>query len=71
MDRQEGKTGTAAQVSPRAFTVGEFCEAHRISRALYYILQRENRAPASMKVGRRRVISVEAAEAWRRQMEVA
>jgi hypothetical protein len=52
-----------------AFTVPEFCETHRISRALFYILARDGRGPAIIKAGRRTLISAEAAEAWRRRME--
>jgi len=66
--RQE--TNSAAQFAAvLAFTIPQFCQAHGISRALFYILQREGRAPASMKVGRRRLIARESAEAWRRAME--
>jgi hypothetical protein len=54
-----------------AFAVPEFCEAHRISRALFYLLQREGRGPRVMKCGRRTLISRESAEAWRRAMEQA
>jgi hypothetical protein len=68
----EGKqTGLAAQVSPAAFTVAEFCEAHRISRALLYLLIREGRGPRLMKAGRRTLIAVDAAADWRRQLEAA
>jgi hypothetical protein len=56
---------------PRAaFTVREFCEAHRISPAKYYEMKREGWGPAEMSVGRRRLISYEAASVWRREREV-
>jgi hypothetical protein len=56
---------------PRAaFTVPEFCEAHRISPAKYYEMKREGWGPAEMSVGRRRLISYEAASVWRREREV-
>jgi predicted DNA-binding transcriptional regulator AlpA len=70
-DTKASSNGAARIATALAFTVPEFCEAHGISRALYYILAREGRAPASMKVGRRRLIARESAEAWRRQMERA
>ena len=65
---------------PRAaFTVPEFCEAHRISQAKYYEMKKEGwgRAsvadvqvmPVEMEVGRRRLISYEAAAEWRRERE--
>lgn len=54
---------------PAALSVQEFCRAHRISRALFYVLMRNGRAPRLMRIGRRTLISAEAAAAWRRQME--
>jgi len=63
------RPGLAAQISPFAFTVPEFCAAHRISRALFYILARKGHGPAVMKAGRRTLISHEAAKEWRRRME--
>jgi hypothetical protein len=56
---------------PRAaFTVPEFCEAHRISQAKYYEMKKEGWGPVEMEVGRRRLISYEAASVWRREREV-
>jgi hypothetical protein len=55
---------------PRAaFTIPEFCEAHRFSQAKYYEMKREGWGPAEMNVGRRRLISFEAAAHWRRARE--
>ena len=51
------------------FSIQEFCIAHSISRAMFYVLLNEGKAPITMKVGKRRLISIEAAELWRRQME--
>src|SRR5262245_27376152 len=57
---------------PRAaFTVPEFCAAHRISVAKYYQIKKEGWGPVEMVVGRRRVIAVESAERWRREREAA
>jgi predicted DNA-binding transcriptional regulator AlpA len=52
-----------------AFSIDEFCTDHGISRATFYNLKKIGRAPLEMKIGARRLISVEAAAAWRRQME--
>jgi hypothetical protein len=52
-----------------AFTVREFCEAHRISQAKYYEMKKEGWGPVEMEVGRRRLISFEAAAEWRRKRE--
>jgi predicted DNA-binding transcriptional regulator AlpA len=55
--------------SQAAFSIPQFCSAHSISRALFYLLLKDGRAPAVMKIGRRTLVSVEAAAAWRKQME--
>ncbi len=54
-----------------SYSVADFCRAHGISRALFYKLLREGHGPRVMKVGRRTLISREAAEDWRRRMEGA
>jgi hypothetical protein len=54
-----------------AFTIKEFCEAHRISTAYYYIMKAQGFGPREMRVGSRRIISFEAAADWRRQREAA
>lgn len=54
----------------QAFSIPEFCAAHRLSRAFLYQLMKDGRAPAFMKIGRRRLITVEAAADWRRRMTV-
>ena len=48
-----------------AFTIREFCKAHRISISYYYELKKIGRAPREMALGTRRIISAEAAAAWR------
>ena len=53
------------------YSVSDFCHQHGISRGLFYRLLREGRGPRIIKAGRRTLISHEAAEDWRRQMETA
>ena len=55
----------------RALTVTEFCAAHGVSRAMFYLLVEQGLAPRSFKVGARRLISIEAADDWRRAREAA
>ncbi|MET4086665.1 helix-turn-helix domain-containing protein [Bradyrhizobium sp. S3.5.5] len=62
---------TKLKVQRTAFSVAEFCEAHRISQMTFYRLARTGRGPRVMKVGRRTLISIEASEAWRRGCESA
>lgn len=52
-----------------AFTIPEFCDAHRISRTHFYALTKAGKTPRVMKLGRRTLISLEAAADWRAQME--
>jgi predicted DNA-binding transcriptional regulator AlpA len=52
-----------------AATVPQFCDGHNISRTHFYELVKQGRAPRLMKVGRRTLISQEAAADWRKRME--
>ncbi|MBC7601229.1 MAG: hypothetical protein H7255_01015 [Ramlibacter sp.] len=52
-----------------AATVPQFCDGHNISRTHFYELIKLGRAPRLMKVGRRTLISQEAAADWRQRME--
>lgn len=52
-----------------AATIPQFCDGHNISRTHFYQLLKEGRGPRLMKVGRRTLISQEAAVEWRRRME--
>lgn len=51
------------------FSVQDFCDEHGISRNHLYTLWARGEGPVAMRVGRRRLITVEAAAAWRRRME--
>jgi hypothetical protein len=53
----------------QAYTIDEFCKAHRISRAGLYNRWKEGKGPRFHYNGSRRLISVEAAREWQRQME--
>jgi len=50
-------------------TIAQFCDDHDISRTTFYELERTGKAPRTMKVGRRKLISQEAQADWRRTME--
>jgi len=52
-----------------ATSIADFCQAHGISRGTFYNLKQRGMAPTVMKVGKRTLISVEAAAVWRRAME--
>jgi hypothetical protein len=48
-----------------AFSIPEFCALHRISTSYYFLLRQRNEAPEELRIGRRILISAEAAAAWR------
>jgi hypothetical protein len=54
-----------------AYSIDEFAEADGLSVAMYFKLRNLGLGPDEMRVGRRRLISFEAAERWRRQREAA
>jgi hypothetical protein len=54
-----------------AFTIAEFCQAHRISRSKLYQLWAAGIGPRFMKVGVKVLVSIEAAADWRREREQA
>lgn len=56
-------------MSKSTFTILDWCKDNCISRAMFYKLAAEGLAPRTMKIGRKRLISAEAAADWRIQME--
>jgi hypothetical protein len=55
----------AAPIKRDALSIDEFCAANGISRGLYYALMARGLGPGIIKIGRRTLISVDAASAWR------
>ena len=53
----------------QTFTVAQFCAAHNIGRTLFYELVNQGQGPRLMKVGRRTLVSMEAAADWRKSIE--
>jgi predicted DNA-binding transcriptional regulator AlpA len=53
----------------KTYYLQEFCEAYSISRSQVYKLWEEGKGPLCARMGKRRVISVEAARAWFRKLE--
>lgn len=53
----------------QAFTVDEFAEAFRLSRATVYNMWRDGSGPARMRVRGRVLISRSAAKEWRKNVE--
>jgi hypothetical protein len=57
------------EVPRAAYTIREFCEAHRISEAMYFKLRTAGLGPREMRALRKVTISLEAAAEWRRERE--
>jgi hypothetical protein len=53
---------------PAVYTLKEFIRAHRISRGKFYQMVKDGEGPDFMHVGSRRLITVEAAAAWREKL---
>jgi hypothetical protein len=71
-----GKRARARRALPpvyelAAYNVLGFCLAHGLSRSTFYELRRVGDGPVIMKCGTRTLISVEAAQTWRRARERA
>jgi hypothetical protein len=62
-------SNTNQLVVKSAVSIAQFCAEHSISRATFYNLRRIHLAPETMLVGRRRLVSTEAARDWRERME--
>jgi hypothetical protein len=52
-----------------AESVKDFCQSNGISKSMFYKIQREGKGPCIMKIGRRTLISNEAAAEWRKSLE--
>jgi hypothetical protein len=65
------KTQGNATTDRAAYTIGEFCDAHRVSRSKLYQLWAAGAGPRFMQIGAKRIITVEAAADFRRDLEVA
>jgi Helix-turn-helix domain len=69
------QTGAAESVCqeqrtrPAAYTIAEFCEAFRISKAHLHNLRRRGEGPAVFRAGRRTLVARASAESWVRRME--
>jgi hypothetical protein len=55
---------------PPTYTLKAFCAAHHISMPFLYKLRSLGQGPEIMEVGSRRLVTGEAAAAWRRKRKV-
>jgi hypothetical protein len=57
------------QVPRAAYTIPEFCEAHRISESMYYKGREAGVGPREGRMLTKVIISFESAADWRREIE--
>jgi hypothetical protein len=57
------------EIQRQAYSIAEFCAAFGIARSTLYRLLQVGEGPTVYHVGRRTLISVQAADDWRRRME--
>ena len=58
-----------ADASGQAFSISQFCARNNISRSFFYKLKKCGKAPRTMEVGGRQIISPEAERDWRLERE--
>lgn len=59
------------QVPLAAYSVAEFCSAYGLTKVTLYKLWKQNEGPRFCKVGRRTLITIEAATDWHRHLEAS
>lgn len=67
--RADDSAATDSGLPTRAYSIDEFCRAYRISKATLFREWKRRRGPRTMKVGRRVLISLDAAVEWQRRKE--
>lgn len=66
-----GRSPVTVDDDQDAFGIPEFCRRHDISPQTFYKMQKQGKAPVSFRIGARVLISREAAQRWRRELEAA
>ncbi len=52
-----------------AYTLREFCKAYKTSRSKLYLLWEEGKGPKTFRIGRKILISADAARKWIKKLE--
>jgi hypothetical protein len=71
LEHDPQRAGDGRLTAYAAYTVAEFCTAHRISRSKLYQLWRAGAGPRVIRVRTKILITNEAAADWRRACEAA
>jgi predicted DNA-binding transcriptional regulator AlpA len=53
----------------RAYSIDQFCRAYGVGRDMYYAMLKNGTAPQCMTIGKRRLISLDAAARWQEARE--
>jgi hypothetical protein len=69
--RDEGPPIRRLPAPLAAYSIREFCAAHRLSESMYFKMRAQGLGPREMIVGTRKLISQEAASEWRAAREAA
>jgi excisionase family DNA binding protein len=67
--RKTPKRKLRSGVPVLALSIDQFCTAFNLGRDTFYTLLRNGKAPQTFLVGSRRLITIEAAQAWARERE--
>ena len=59
------------QTIKKAQSIPDFCKEHGISKSLFYKLMKDGKAPATIKLGKRRLVTIEGARQWLKAMSEA
>jgi hypothetical protein len=68
---RERKPELASRSPGGSFTISEWCRHRRMSISMFYKLQTQGKAPATLDVGRHKTITTEADADWVRQRQAA
>jgi hypothetical protein len=70
--KKRKRKGRPVSVTGRkAFSVSEFCDRHNLSRAFFYELKKQGKAPRVTELGAKRLITEEDETTWRQAMAAA
>lgn len=73
IDPAKNKYRSAEQRAPdvpkAAYTIPEFCSAHRFSLSMYYKMRAAKKGPRESVIGNKKIISLANASAWLKQIE--
>lgn len=53
----------------QAYSLNDFCKAYGISRSFFYKLQSQDKAPKTIKLNGKVLISAESANEWKKALE--